>query len=87
MELKEFRQDSDQDIKTIMQQSVDLRKGMEHIRVRVDEFEARVSSLDDTGINNKTSMESMKSQIEQFTEQVNYLETKSIQNNMHLQRS
>lgn len=82
LELKEFRQDCDRNIKIIMQQTVDLRKDMDQIGGRVAELEERVSSLDDAGFNNKTTMESMKSQITQMTEQMEYLENKSRQNNI-----
>lgn len=71
-ELKEFRQDCDRDIKTIMQQTADLRKDMERIGGRVDELEARVSSLDDDGTNNNKLMVSMKCRVEQLTEQMEY---------------
>ena len=81
VELKEFRYDTERDIKTMMQQTVDLHNNLDLIVTRVDQLETRVSSLDDAEINNQKRAEII-TRVDELTEQMDYLENKSRQNNV-----
>ncbi|KAL7402902.1 hypothetical protein ABVT39_021457 [Epinephelus coioides] len=82
VELKEFRQDTERDIKTIMQQTADLLNNLDLIVTRVNQLETRVSSLDDTEIINQKKAEAIISRVDELIEQMDYLENKSRQNNV-----
>lgn len=81
-ELKEFRQESERDIKSLMQTTKETREKVESMGSRIDHLEERVSHLDDCEAGKDAITESMLSRIDKLTDQVNYLENKSRQNNV-----
>lgn len=82
VELKEFRQENERDIKLLMEKITEMRENLESMGSRVNKLEDRVSFLDDSEMKNQVLTEAMQSRLDKLTEQVDYLENKSKQNNL-----
>lgn len=81
-ELKQFRNDTERDIKTIMERTTDLRQKVEETIPRVDHLESRVSDIEDADINTQQTAKEVQSRVDALVEIVDYLENKSRQNNL-----
>lgn len=81
-ELKQFRNDTERDIKTIMEQTTDLRQKSEKTILRVDHLESRVSDIEDADAITQQTTKAVQSRVDALVEKVDYLENKSRQNNL-----
>lgn len=81
-EFKAFQQDTKKDIKTIMEQTADLRHEIEKTAKWVDHLETRVSALDDAENVHQKQAKQMKTRMEELADQMDYLENKSRQNSI-----
>lgn len=81
-ELKDFRQETERDIRTIMQQTADLKQKLDSTITRVDQLEARVSILDDAEIESQATSKLVRIRIDELVDQMEYMENKTRQNNI-----
>lgn len=81
-ELKDFRTDTELDIKKIMLQTKDLRQDMETMNTRVSELETRFSELKDKKLEHQKAIKYLNSCISKMGDHKDYIENKSRQNNV-----
>lgn len=82
MEFRSFRNETERDIKQIMQQNAALRQDVEALMKRTDELETRVSGEEDEMSKYQEEIKRMQTRIHEMGEQVDYIENKSRQNNV-----
>lgn len=81
-DLKQFRNDTERDIKTIMEQTTDLRQKVEETLLRVDHLESRLSDIEDADSTTQRTTKEEKLRVDALVEMMDYLENKSRQNNL-----
>lgn len=83
-EFKEFRAETEKDIKTIMQQTTELRLDLQKTSGRLEQVECRVGELHDTEILHHKSIKYLVNKVSDMEERTEYLENKSRQNNVRI---
>lgn len=81
-EFKNFRQQTETDIKTILQENKRLQENVEALEKRTTELENRMSQQEDDAWRYQTQIKELQKQVDNMSDQVDYLENKSRQNNI-----
>lgn len=83
-DFKDFRAETEKDIKSIMQQNGQLREDLEKATSRLEQVEHRVGKFLNAEIIHHKAIEQLANKITDLEERTEYLENKSRQNNMHI---
>ena len=84
MDFKEFRSETEKDIKTIMLLTAELRRDLERTSSRLEQAEQRVGKLHGTEILHHKSIKYLVNKVTEMEEWTEYLENKSRQNNVRI---